>query len=113
MIINDITLSSVMERIYFSLEGARKLLPEVKPLLLKLMRMHEKIAVQEITSVRYEDHFRNMYQVVGEAKERRKTEYEYFEVLHKLLSMGVFVKDPSIGLIDFYSKHEGREIFLC
>ena len=39
--------------------------------------------------------------------------YLYHKYLGKLLTRGAVIKDLQKGLIDFYSQHDGRDIFLC
>ena len=102
-----------MEKRYFSLRQARVLLPKIKPVLRKIMKHHVKLVLQNNMSVHFDDAFEDMRQSVIEAKEWHATQKEYFELLQQLIDWGIFVKDPAIGLIDFFSLYEGREIFLC
>jgi len=42
-----------------------------------------------------------------------KLSHEFYIEFEKILSLGVIIKDVEQGLIDFYTLHEDREIFLC
>ena len=42
-----------------------------------------------------------------------KKMYLYHTYLRKLIALGAYVKDLNMGLVDFYSKHLGKEILLC
>jgi len=102
-----------MEKIYFTVQEAHKILPKIKHILKKLVAAHLRLDVQEQMSIHYDDDFEEFAQSVREAKHHHNAHHEYFELLDQIASSGIFVKDPSIGLIDFYSKYEGRDIFLC
>ena len=102
-----------MGKIYFTVEEARELLQEIKPKLRKLMECHVKLRMQDHISVRYEEPFDNLRQSAKEARQWYKGQHEFYTLLVELLDKGVYVKDPSKGLIDFFSKYQGREIFLC
>ena len=46
-------------------------------------------------------------------KEFHRLSYEFYTQLEFLETLGVIVRDIDIGLIDFLSVHENREICLC
>lgn len=102
-----------MKKQYYSIEQANTILPEIKKLLKKLLDLHIKLSLQSQTSIVYEDAFKDFAQSVLESKSWYQSHYELYEILAQLAEQGIFVKDHTIGLIDFYSKHENREIFLC
>jgi len=102
-----------MKKVYYSLGQAKRLIPRLKPFLKRLIECHVKINIQNEVTISYDDPYDDMMQSILESKKWHKTNYEYFMLLDKLVSKGIFVKDPGLGLIDFFSKHEGRDIFLC
>lgn len=86
---------------------------EVMPLLKELMRTHFTLSLHKEISIEYADPFKQTSQAITQAKRWHALNLEYFSIMEKLTKLGIFVKDAAVGLIDFYSKHEGREIFLC
>jgi hypothetical protein len=75
----------------FSRAEAEALLPKVRPLLEDLRR--RKVAF-----------------------DRRRTEpvaREIRALLEEIAALGVEVKDPDLGLIDFRAMRRGREVYLC
>lgn len=103
----------MVEKVYFALREARNILPKLKPLLRKLILSNVQITVQNDLSIQYEDPDDDMCQLVKESKRWHRTNLRYFNLIEKLLKIGVVVEDPALGMIDFYSKHRGREILLC
>ena len=102
-----------MKRVCYTLEEARGLLPEIKPILKELIQCQLRLVIRNNVSMVYEDAFENAKYFVNSAIESNGAQRKYLELLNNLFKKGIFVKDPAIGLIDFYSMYEGREIFLC
>ena len=102
-----------MDKIYYDLEHANKLVSKIKLILKKIIQYNKQLIVISETTIQYEDEFKDFYQSTKESKAWHKLHYSFFEKLHKLAELGILVKDPAIGLIDFYSIHQDREIFLC
>lgn len=98
---------------HFTLKEANDILPEVKEKLMKIMKVFIKLEFMRRVNIINEDPFLDQEQVVKESMNYYKLQYILFKELNDLTDIGVFVKDPTGGLIDFYSEHEGREIFLC
>jgi len=103
----------VVKKKYFTLENAIKILPEVKTLLKELIQTHAEIHMQDKISLIYEDPYLDAYEEIKNGLFFHKRSYKFLKNIKKLMKLGVFVKDPRIGLVDFYSKHKGREIFFC
>jgi hypothetical protein len=102
-----------MQRNYYSLEQANRLIPRIRPILKELIETHVKISIQNDVSISYDDPFEDLRQGVFESKKWHRTNHEYFRLFERLTDLGLFVKDPSSGVVDFFCLHEGREIFLC
>lgn len=105
---------------YFTLESARRILPEVRRLLAEAMR-----ARAEMAEVREDvDAFRARVVLLGgvsagalhaggwrSTAERAAGQMRRsFEALEE---MGVLVKDLDAGLVDFPTLYRGREVLLC
>ena len=100
---------------YFTAESAQKHLPTVKKFILKLQNL--KKAIDAITSVRidpkeieYEEFIETSTKL---SKEFHKLSYEFYKELERLEKTGCVLKDLERGLVDFYCRFEGRDIFLC
>ena len=102
-----------MQKRYFSLEEAQAIIPEVKKLISRMLDMQKKIKLRGALEIRYEDSFLDLYNSTKRLMESHKDAYEFFQVMDSLMEIGVFVKDPKIGLIDLYSRFNGSEIFFC
>ena len=100
---------------YFTVESAQKQLKKIKISLLKLQSI--KKAIDAITSVRidpkeieYEEFIETSTKL---SKEFHKLSYEFYKELERLEKTGCVLKDLEQGLVDFYCRFEGRDIFLC
>ena len=102
-----------MKKRYFTLEEAQNLLPEITIKLNKLIRISKAIQLFNKFEVNYEDEFEFITQEINSRKSSHKLYYEFYELLEEILNYGAIVKDLNFGLVDFYSTHEGKEIFLC
>lgn len=102
-----------MKKKYFSVTSAESLLPEVKAILEELMKVQLAMHLKEGIAISYDDPFLQTYEQLKHASFYHKQSYRFVRLIRQLMKKGVFVKDPRTGLIDFYSKHQGREIFLC
>ena len=104
-----------MVRKYFTVESAQRQLPKTKKSLLKLQNL--KKMIDAIKSVRIDpkeiglDEFLETNTKLN--KDYHKLSYEFYSELEKLEKTGCLLKDLEQGLVDFYSKFEGSEIFLC
>ena len=100
---------------YVTAESAQKHLPTLKKFILKLQNL--KKAIDAITSVRidpkeieYEEFIETSTKL---SKEFHKLSYEFYKELERLEKTGCVLKDLEQGLVDFYCRFEGRDIFLC
>ncbi len=102
-----------MQKRYFSLDEAQATLPEVKKLLGELLDLQKKIKIRHSLKIRYDDAFSDAQHLTKKSMESHKDAFEFFTIINALMEKGIFVKDPAVGLIDFYSVFDNREIFLC
>lgn len=102
-----------MKKRYFTLGEVESILPEISIKLNKLIRISKAIQLFNKFEVNYEDEFEFITQEINSRKSSHKLYYEFYELLEEILNYGAIVKDLNFGLVDFYSMHEEKEIFLC
>ena len=100
---------------YFTVESAQKQIPAIKKSILKLKNL--KKTIDAILSIRIDPNevgFEEFLETNTKLnKEYHKLSYEFYKELEKLEKIGCLLKDLDKGLIDFYYKFEGRDVFLC
>ena len=102
-----------MQKIYFTLEKAKEVIPLIRLQVLKLIRLHKSLDVLDSIEIEYEDEFKTTIQDIKLNKKFHKLSLEFYTLMEKIHGIGCYVKDLDEGLFDFYSFHEGREILLC
>lgn len=102
-----------IEKKYLSVIEAQSMIPLVRQSLSKIIEINNAIIVLKQINVKYSDPYEDIYKDISTNKKFFELNYLLFKELEKLLEMGVVVKDLNVGLIDFFSKHRGKEIFLC
>ena len=104
-----------MSKKYFTMESAQKQLPKIRKSLMKLQNL--KKAIDAILSVKIDPrevgHEEFIETNTKLSKEYHKLSYEFYKELENLEKGGCLLKDLEQGLVDFYCKFEGRDIFLC
>lgn len=94
---------------YVTLEQADALLPKVIPLL-----QEAKTLKREIETIAATYGYDSVLLSQEKVKQKLTTKASRMNtVLQDLEDLGCYVKDLDIGLIDFLSRFEGRDIFLC
>ena len=96
-----------MERI-FSEEEANSLLPQLTDLLMQLQRAHTELRATERTAQRRA----SSNGAVTSALASDATA-EYMRLLGAINTLGILVRDPESGLIDFPAVRHGDPIYLC
>ena len=92
---------------------AQEILPSVQRSLAKIIDINNALSVLSQISVKYDDHYEDINKEITMNKRFFELNYLLFKELEELLKMGCVVKDLNLGLVDFYSKHRSKEIFLC
>ena len=97
---------------YFSLEEANSLLDELRPDVEEIMQIHQRVV--ELRP----DAWMAIEKAAGNggslAASRLLPEFDRLRSLvHQVQDRGVILKDMGIGLLDFPSLREGREVYLC
>lgn len=104
-----------MPKKYFGLESAQRQLPKVKKSLTRLQAL--KRAIEAISSIRMEPKEFDAEEIIETSTklsaEYHKLSYEFYKELRMIEKLGCIIKDIQLGLVDFYSMFEKREIFLC
>ncbi len=108
-----------MARQYFTAEEANALLPELRVILehLQAQRRELEERQQVLEAIRQQAGL-NGYRLGGVDFLRLKREAEFIlekcnTAIKKIETLGCLLKDLHLGLIDFPSLREGREVFLC
>ena len=99
---------------YFTIEEAEKLLPGVERILRRTMRLNKALDLLSSIEIEvYDDDYENLRKITKANRQFHKLSYEFYSNMEELEDMGCIVKDLDMGLIDFYHKFEGHDIFLC
>ena len=100
--------------IYFTLQQARAMLPEVKSSLEKIMKLKKEINL--LKSIKIDSNEKS----IGAELALMELNQKYFKKMHifykelsELTKNGIVVKDVNDGLVDFYSKQGDTDILLC
>ena len=103
---------------YFTREEAESLLPQISIVLLQI-RDHRKVMQQkeEELSALHAQAMGNGHHLhirINKLQQELEVLIQTMQALiDELSSFGCELKDPSIGLIDFLSMRNGREVYLC
>lgn len=99
---------------YFTIDKAEILIPKIEKILKMAIRLDKALDLLSSIEIEvYDDDYNNLRRVTKLNKQFHKLSYEFYANIEKLENMGCVIKDLDIGIIDFYSRFEGREIFLC
>ncbi|MBI2101199.1 DUF2203 domain-containing protein [Candidatus Woesearchaeota archaeon] len=104
-----------MPKKYFTVEGAQKQMPKIKKSLIKLQNL--KKAIDAVLSVEMDSREVEYEEIIETSaklnKEYHKLSYDFHREIENLEKIGCILKDLEQGLVDFYCRLEGRDIFLC
>ncbi len=102
-----------MPRTYRTLEQAQQIIPTVSSLMRDVMHLKRSLDEINTIEIEYEDQAQEEIDFISINKEFHKLNYQFYRKLELLENHGCIVKDIDLGLIDFLSVFEGREILLC
>ena len=103
---------------YFTREEAESLLPQIS-IVLSQIQYHRKVMQQkeEELGVLHAQAMGNGHHLHIRINNLQKELAEQIQTMRELIdelsSFGCELKDPTIGLIDFLSMRNGREVYLC
>ena len=99
---------------YFTLEDAEKVLPELQEGLKKLIRLKRSLTLLDSVEIEFEDyHYEHNLLSLRLNKKYHKLSFDFYKYLETLEEKGCVIKDLDSGLVDFYSRHQGKDILLC
>ncbi len=103
-----------MRRKYLSLQQAEDILPELQQGIRKLMHLKKAIDLLDSVDLEFDDyHYEHNLVGLDINRKYHSLSHEFYRILIGLETQGCIVKDLDVGLVDFYSKHIGRDILLC
>ena len=97
---------------YFTLDEANALLPELEPLMARLLERRAKVvrSRHEVTDLIHDD----QSDMGGPAASRMVQDFIAIEKLaNRIRAYGCVIKDLNAGLLDFLAERDGREVYLC
>lgn len=96
---------------FYSVDEANALVPKLKPLLERIRATQEALAQDKtVAAVREKASHNGGGLPSRHLGELQKTLEEDLRQLH---GWGIVLRDPSIGLIDFFHRRAGETVFLC
>ncbi len=96
---------------FYSVNDANALVPKLKPVLERIRKTQETLAKDKTVAAVREKAAQNGGGLPGRhLSELTKT---LDRDLRQLQEWGIVLRDPSIGLIDFFHEREGETVFLC
>ena len=99
---------------YFTIEEAEEMLPKVERILRRTIKLNKALDLLGSIEIEvYDDDYDNLKRITKLNKHFHKLSYEFYINIEKIEDIGCIIKDLEIGIIDFYSEFDGREIFLC
>jgi hypothetical protein len=103
---------------YFTREEAESLLPKISIVLLQIQDCREVLQQKEeelgaLHALAMGNGHHLHVRINNLQKELAEQIQAMQELINELSSFGCELKDPSIGLIDFLSLRNGREVYLC
>ena len=107
------TALTLPKKQYLSVEEAQKLLPQIEEHLLEIRKVREALKILSSVELQFDDAYLAHAKEIRYAKEIAKLTLAVHTHLDAIDSLGCFVMDVDQGLIDFFSKKAGQEIFLC
>lgn len=102
----------------FTVEEANALIPKLVPVIRQLQEKRQQILALEVEIDAVELVADKDEDGVSPVLSRKVDEYTkavavFYLLIEEIHSTGCFLKDLDMGLIDFYTKHEGRMVYLC
>ncbi|HME87060.1 MAG TPA: DUF2203 family protein [Candidatus Nanoarchaeia archaeon] len=98
---------------YYSISEAEETIPLLKQKIVDLVKLSKGIDLLDSIDIQYEDEYETLKQDVAMNIKFHDYSLQFCKEINKLLEMGVVLKDVEHGLVNFFSMHAGKEIFLC
>jgi hypothetical protein len=104
---------------HFTLDEASALLPTIRPILEEIIDLRARLerTERDLVSLHWKARTNGHASDQGSFGEGQSARTALMAAINaelvKLHDLGVELKDPATGLIDFPSMREGREVYLC
>ena len=99
---------------HFTIEEAEQMLPMIEKVIKRTIKLNKALdLLSSIEMEVYDDDYENLRRITKLNKHFHKLSYEFYANIEEIEGAGCIIKDLEIGIIDFYSRFDGREIFLC
>lgn len=103
-----------LARKYFTIDEAEELLPRLERTLRRTINLNKALDLLSSIEIEvYDDDYDNLRRITKLNKQFHKLSHEFYASIEKVEDVGCIIKDIDTGIVDFFSKFEGREIFLC
>ncbi len=99
-------------RKYYSIPEAEDMIPLLKPRIINLIKLSRAIEFLETVDVQFEDEYETIKHDVNLNKRFHAYSLRFCKEVENLLKAGIILKDVDEGIVNFFSLHEGKEIFL-
>lgn len=102
----------------FTVEEASRLIPKLTEMIQELQKKRELIMAQEVEIDALELVTGTKEDGVSPVVNHKVDQYNqtvnrFYEIIDEMHEMGCLLKDVNAGLVDFYTIHEGRVVYLC
>ncbi len=103
---------------YFTRDQAESLVPRITPVLREIQRLrHIQLAHDEAVAADRAKVLGNGHMPPDKLYEHQQSsaaaEQRIARLVRAVSELGILVKDPDTGLVDFPTLREGREVYLC
>lgn len=102
-----------MEKVYFTPSSAQRVIPELTKTVRKLQKLHKAIKFLNSLEVSHHDELDDFYASVSVNEQFHKLSLTFYATIKQMVKKGWLLKDLDKGLVDFYARHEEKEVFLC
>jgi hypothetical protein len=96
---------------FYTVEEANALVPKLNPLLQRIRDTQQALAEDKTVAAVRQKASQNGGGLPGRHLSELTRTLE--RDLHQLQEWGIVLRDPSIGLIDFFHQRQGETVFLC
>ena len=96
---------------FYNIDESNALIPKLKPLLERIRATQKSLAEDKTVAAVRAKAAHNGGGLPGRHLSELQKTLEHD--LHQLQEWGIVLRDPSIGLIDFFHQREGETVFLC
>ena len=97
---------------YFTVQEANALLPEIEPLVAKLLEKRAKVTHMRSQMPELMGDLRSNF-ATAETSEMMIDFVEIERLMEKIQSYGCVIKSITAGLVDFLADQNGRDVYLC